>query len=416
VLPYFKRIETWQGGASHARGGSGPIKVEFTRTTDPLFDAMLDAARANGFPITDDYNGDDPIGFGRAQLSVGNGRRSSAWQAYVRPIRTRPNLTIHRRAHAQRIVVTGTTARGVEYARFGTLQRAHAAREVIVCGGSINTPQLLMLSGIGPAAHLREHGITPIADLPVGRNLQDHLRVELAWERRTRGPFHASLRFDRAARNMLQAYLLGSGDGTVLPFGLHAFLKTRANVDAPDLELLLRGAPKGAQTWFPGIRAPYRDGFSIGAAIMHPESRGEIRLRSADPDAAPLIAHDFLTAPGDIVQLRAGIRLVRELAQQSALDAYRGAEIVPGPNVRTDAEIDAYIRATAGTVSHPIGTCKLGTDAGAVLDPELRVRGMTALRVVDGSALPDLVSAHTNACILMMAEKAADLIRGRAPA
>ena len=411
VLPYFKKIETWQGGESRVRGGSGPISVEFTRTTDPIFDAMRTAAEAAGFPVTRDYNGESPLGFGRSQLSIHNGRRSSAWRGYVRPIRGRANLTIHARALAQRIILNGTAAEGIVYARHGKAITARAVREVIVCGGSINTPQLLMLSGIGPADHLREFGITPVVDLPVGKNLQDHLKVELCWDRTAPGPFHRVMRFDRIALSMVQAYVFGTGDGTMLPFGIHAFVKTRSELDAPDLEFLLRSAPRAAAPYLAPFRAPYTDGIAIGAAIMHPESRGEIRLRSTDPNAMPLINHNFLAAPGDIAQLRNAIRIVRDYANQPALDAYRGQETLPGPNINSDAELDDYIRQTTGTVSHPIGTCKMGTDADSVLDPQLRVRGISALRVVDGSALPDLVSAHTNACILMMAEKAADMIR-----
>jgi 4-pyridoxate dehydrogenase len=411
VLPYFKKLETWQGGESAVRGGSGPISVEFTRTTDPVFDAMRVAAESAGFPVTDDYNGAAPVGFGRSQLSIHRGRRSSAWRGYVRPIRNRANLTIHTHALAHRIILNGTAADGVAYAHGRKTVIARAMREVLVCGGSINTPQLLMLSGIGPAAHLRELGIAPAADLQVGKNLQDHLKVELGWERTPPGPFHGAMRFDRIARSMVQAYLLGTGEGTVLPFGIHAFIKTRADLDSPDLEFLLRSAPRGAGPYLAPFSTPYADGIAIGAAIMHPESRGEIRLRSTDPNAAPIIDHNFLSAPGDIAQLRAAIRIVRDYANQPALDAYRGPETLPGPNVNTDAELDDYIRATTGTVSHPIGTCKMGTDAESVLDPQLRVRGITSLRVIDGSALPDLVAAHTNACILMMAEKAADMIR-----
>jgi 4-pyridoxate dehydrogenase len=411
VLPYFKRVETWQGGESRVRGGSGPISVEYTRTTDPLFDAMLTAAQTAGYPVTSDYNGEQPVGFGRAQLSIGDGRRSSAWRGYIRPIRGRTNLTIVTRALAHRVLIENATAIGVEYSDGAAIARATARKEVLVCGGSINTPQLLMLSGIGPAAHLRTFGITPIADLPVGDNLQDHLKVELAWKRRSRSSFHASLRLDRAARNMAQAYLFGTGEGTILPFGLHAFIKTEPDLDAPDFEILLRGAPREARPWIPLLRPPYTDGFAIATAIMHPESRGTIRLTSPDPHAAPAIHHNFLSASGDLAKLRAGLKLVRAYANQPALDAFRGDELLPGPDVNTDAEMDAYIRATTGTVSHPVGTCKMGTDDASVLDPELRVRGISALRVVDGSAMPDLVSAHTNACILMMAERAADLIR-----
>ena len=413
VLPYFKKSETWQGPPSPMRGTAGPIKTEFTRAQDPLFAAMTAAAAAAGWPITDDYNGAHPEGFGRAQLSVGNGRRSSAWRGYVRPIRRRPNLTIATHAHAHRILLTGPQATGVEYSHNGETHHVRATSEVLLCGGSINTPHLLMLSGIGPAAHLRKLGIAPIVDAPVGDNLQDHLKAEAAWQRTDPGPFHRSMRNDRAALAFVRAYLFGDGPGIAIPFGLHAFIKSQPGLDAPDFEFLLRGAPPGAGPYFPGWRKPYQDGFAITPAIMHPESRGTIRLRSTDPDALPLIHHNFLSAPNDIAQLRAGLRLARDIARQPALDAYRGPEIFPGAHLTSDAELDAYIRKTTGTVSHPIGTCKMGTDDAAVVDPQLRVRGIDALRVIDGSAMPDLVSAHTNACIIMMAEKAADMIRGR---
>ncbi len=411
VLPYFIKSETWQGPPSPMRGASGPIKSEFSRIEDPLFTAMTDAARSAGWPITNDYNAEQAEGFGRAQLSIADGRRSSAWRAYVRPIRMRKNLTIVTGAHAHRVLLTGPQATGIEYSHQGQTIHARAASEVLLCGGSINTPQLLMLSGIGPATHLRKLGIAPIVDAPVGDNLQDHLKAEAAWERKDPGPFHRMMRHDRAAFNFVRAYLFGTGPGATIPFGLHAFVKSRPELDAPDYEFLLRGAPGGATSYFPGWRKPYQDGYAITPAIMHPESRGTIRLRSTDPDALPLIQHNFLSAPNDIVKLREGLRIARDIGQQHALDAFRGAEILPGPSLTSDDDLDAYIRKTVSTVSHPIGTCKMGTDDAAVLDPQLRVRGIDALRVVDGSAMPDLVSAHTNACIIMMAEKAADMIR-----
>ena len=273
VLPYFKRSETWAGGASAVRGGSGPIHTEFTRAEDPLYAAMTEAARSAGWPITDDYNGAHPEGFGRAQLSIGGGRRSSAWRAYVKPIRNRPNLTILTHALVHRVLLNGPQAYGVEYSRNGQATRAAAESEVILCGGSINTPQLLMLSGIGPADHLRRLGIDPIVDAAVGDNLQDHLKVEVAWKRTSPGPFHRSMRNDRAALNFVRAFLTGTGPGISIPFGLHAFIRSTPQLDAPDFEFLLRGAPPGAFTWFPGIRAPYDDGYAIAPAIMHPESR-----------------------------------------------------------------------------------------------------------------------------------------------
>ncbi len=273
-----------------------------------------------------------------------------------------------------------------------------------------------MLSGIGPADHLREMGIDTVVDLPVGRNLQDHLVVSLFFNRLGEpSKFRDDLRFDRVAVSMVRAYLFGTGPATVVPGGMHAFIKTRPELEAPDIEFLFRGAPANADTWFPGIRPAYRDGYAIRAAILHPESRGEVKLRSTNPLDPIRIFYNFLSAPNDIVNLREGFKKAREVAYHSALDRFRGEQVTPGPEVKTDAEIDQWIRNTAVTVEHPVATCPMGTGPESVLDPQLRVRGIDRLRVVDGSAMPDLVSAHTNACILMIGEKASDIIRGREP-
>jgi choline dehydrogenase-like flavoprotein len=296
---------------------------------------------------------------------------------------------------------------GVEYMAAGNAQKAHASAEVILCGGVINTPQLLMLSGIGPADHLREHGIAVLTDLPVGENLQDHLMLNNAYARRAPGEFQRQMRFDRMALNVMQAWFLRSGYATSVPSGLMAFIKSEPQLAAPDLEFLLPIAPFSAHLWFPGIRPAYQDGFSVRAALLNPESRGRITLRSTDPGEPVRLAFNFLTERRDIETLRKGFKIGRELARQAALDPYRLAELAPGDGVKSDAEIDAFVRQNAVTVCHPSSTCPIGT----VLDPKLRVHGVSGLRVVDASAMPSLVSAHINACVLMMAEKAAELIR-----
>jgi choline dehydrogenase-like flavoprotein len=389
--------------------------VQFARTRDPLYEAWIEAGKASGFPFTEDYNGERQDGFGRSQYSIRDGRRSSAARAYLRPALRRSNLTVVVGAHATRILMQGTRATGVEYARRGALVRAEAEREVILSGGTFNSPQILMLSGIGPAGHLREIGIQPIVDLPVGRNLQDHLAALLLWTRPNAGSFRGEMRFDRMAVSMLRAYLLGTGPGTVVPGGLHAFVKTRPDLAAPDIEFMFRGAPPHADLWFPGLRPAYLDGYGIRPALLHPESRGEVLLRSADPRDPVRIKGNFLSAPADLPTLREGFKRARETAYQKPLDPFRGIEVTPGPDVRTDADIDAFLRRTLITAHHPSGTCAMGTGSDAVLDPALRVQGIERLRVVDASAMPDMVSAHINACVIMMAEKAADLIRGREP-
>jgi choline dehydrogenase-like flavoprotein len=415
VLPYFKRGESWEGGPDKFRGGDGPVGTEFAKTRDPLYTAWIEAGKAAGIPHTEDYNGRQQEGFGRSQYTIRNGRRSSAAAAYLKPALARKNLTVETGAHANRVLMQGTRATGVEYLHKGQVKRVHAGRQVILATGTFNTPQLLMLSGIGPAAHLKEQGIKTIADLPVGKNLQDHLAVLLLWTRQDQSAFLHEMRFDRMARSMIQAYCFGTGAGTVVPGGLHAFIKTRPELSVPDIEFMFRGLPPHAHLWFPGVKKPYMDGYGIRPALLHPDSRGEILLRSADPRDPMRIIYNFFSAPNDLPTLREGFKRARDVAYQKPLDPHRGAETSPGPGVKTDAEIDAWMRKTAITAHHPCGTCPMGLGPDSVLDPELKVRGMEGLRVVDASAMPDLISAHINACVLMLAEKASDMIRGKTP-
>ena len=412
VLPYFKRGETWEHGANPWRGGSGPIGTEFAKTTDPAYDAWIEAAKVAGLPVTDDYNGAQQEGFGRSQYTIRNGYRSSAASAYLKPARRRRNLRVVTRVHATRVLLEGARATGVEYVRGRDVVRVEASREVILSGGTFNTPQLLTLSGIGPAAHLAKVGIKPVLDLPVGKNLQDHLAVIIFFQRRDSSTFRREMRFDRMAISMMRGYLFGSGPGTVVPGGLHAFIRTRPELAVPDIEFMFRGAPAHTHLWFPVIRPAYVDGFGIRPTLLHPDSRGEILLRSTDPHAPPRIAYNFFSAPDDLPRLREGFHRARAVAYQKPLDRYRGIETSPGASVKSDADIDGFIRSTAITAHHPCGACAMGIGPDAVVDPQLKVRGIERLRVVDASVMPDLVSAHINACVLMIAEKAADMIRG----
>ncbi len=415
VLPYFKRCERWEGGENRWRGGMGPVGTEFARTADPLYDAWMQAALAAGFPVTDDYNGKQQEGFGRGQYTIRDGYRSSAASAYLKPARKRPNLEVATRAHARRVLMQGTRASGVEYRKGGRLVRVEAEREVILSAGAFNTPPLLMLSGIGPAAHLREVGIEPVIDLPVGKNLQDHLAVIIFFRRLNESTFLKQMRFDRMALSMVRAYLFGTGPGTVVPGGLHAFVKTRPELAVPDIEFMFRGAPAATHLWFPLIRAAYIDGYGIRPTLLHPDSRGEILLRSSDPRDPPRIVYKFFSAPDDLPRLRQGVKRARDVAYQKPMAPYRGAESAPGDKVKSDAEIDAWIKNTAITAHHPCGTCAMGIGPDTVTDPQLRVHGIEHLRVVDAAVMPDLISAHINACVLMIAEKAADLIRNKRP-
>jgi 4-pyridoxate dehydrogenase len=416
VLPYFKRCETWERGENPWRGGAGPVGTEFAKTRDPLYDAWLEAAKTAGMPVSGDYNGKQQEGFGRGQYTIRDGYRSSASTAYLKPARKRPNLTVETGAQARRVIMQGTRAAGVEYVKGRSVPvEVEADREVILCAGAFNTPPLLMHSGIGPAAHLTEMGIKPVVDLPVGKNLQDHLAVIIYFARLNESTFRRDMRFDRMAVAMVRAYFFGTGAGTVVPGGLHAFIKTRPEIAVPDIEFMFRGAPAQTHLWFPLLRSAYPDGYGIRPTLLHPDSRGQILLRSSDPSAPPRIVYNFFSAPDDLPRLREGFKRARLVAYQPPMAAYRGEEVSPGAAVKTDADIDGFIRETAITAHHPCGTCAMGIGPDAVTDGELRVRGIERLRVADASVMPDLVSAHINACVLMIAEKASDMIRGRSP-
>ena len=411
VLPYFKRTETAEDGASDLRGGDGPIGVSWTRFDDPLCAAWKEAAVQTGYALHPDL-GRSGEGIGTTQYTIRDGYRSSAAKAYLRPSRGRANLTVRTHSVASRILFDGIRAVGLDYIdESGERFQAFAEREVILSGGVFNSPQLLMLSGIGPADHLREHGIAVLADLPVGRNLQDHLTSAALYRRKSPGTFHRNMRLDRMALNMLRAYFSGAGFAGSIPSGVMAFLKSDPALPVPDLEYMFPMSPPNAHLWLPGFKKAYEDAFAIRPVLLHPESRGYVALKSTDPREKVAVRFNFLSTRQDIETLRKGFRIGREIARQKPLDPFRGEELAPGEGVQSDAEIDAYTRQTLITVNHPACTCPMGQGPEAVLNSEMKVLGVEGLRVVDASAMPDLVSAHINACVLMMAEKAADLIR-----
>jgi len=414
VLPYFKRLEAWEGGADEFRGGSGPLHIERTRSQDPIWDAWLEAARAAGHPIIQDLNGAHQVGFARLQNTIKNGRRCSVAVAYLHPARARPNLKVVTRALVLRIVMEAKRAVGVAYQRGGKLTIARASKEVILAAGAINSPQLLMLSGIGPADHLRRHGIDVTLDAPgVGQNLQDHVSSNVWYQRLAPGPFRAHLRWDRLLFNVARAYLTGTGPATTLPAGLMAFLKTRPGLQSPDIHFLFRSLPPGATPWFPGIAPGWDDAIMVRPVLLHPESRGRITLASADPHRPPRIVQNFLATGADVRGLRDGVKLARDIARQAALDPFRGEELGPGDGVQSDDEIDDYNRRISQTAHHPCATCAMGVGGNSVVDGELRLHGAEGLRVVDASVIPDLVSGALNAVVIMIAEKASDMILGR---
>lgn len=411
VLPYFRKQESWEGGASRYRGGSGPLSIQFCRYRDTLIDAFAEASVVAGYPQTDDYNGERQEGFGRLQMTISKGRRCSAASAYLRPAMKRPNLTVLTGAMATKVVMEGARASGVAIVHGGTEKTVRARHEVLLAGGVINTPQLMMLSGIGAPDELAAHGIeTRVAIPAVGKNLQDHVSVILMYRRREPGPFLRMMRADRIGLDFAKTYLTGRGFSGDVPGGVVAFLKSGPERPLPDVQLLFTAAPLAAWPYFEPFKAPFPDGFATRVVATQPESRGAVKLASADPAAAPLIHQNFLASPKDWESLRAGFRVARDLAAQTSMQPFIEAEFFPGPKCHSDDEIDEHIRQTSITVHHPAGTCRMGSDPASVVDPELRVRGVAGLRVVDASVMPDLVCGNINAAVIMIAEKAADLI------
>ena len=414
VLPYFRRQESWEGGADDFRGGGGPITTRFSRYPDPLTHAFTASGLAAGYKYTRDYNGAEQEGFGDWQFTIKNGRRCSAAVAYLRPALERDNVTLITKALTSRVLIENDCAIGVAYVHRGETLSAYAEREVLLCGGVINSPQLLNLSGIGDPTELNTVGIkAQVALSGVGKNLQDHVSAAITYARREPGPLHRSMRVDRIGRVLANAYFRGKGIATDLPSGSMAFLKSSPEVALPDLQFKPIVAPMTAGPHFHPFLPRYEDGFALRAAVLRPESRGYVRLVSDDPAAAPRIVMNYLSRQRDRDLLRTGLRMARDIGQQGPMRPFVRREITPAGY--SDAEIDAHIHATGISVHHPLGTCKMGhdRDPDAVVDTELRVRGVGRLRVVDASAMPDMVGGNINAPIVMMAERAADLIRGR---
>ncbi|KKC23933.1 dehydrogenase [Sphingomonas sp. SRS2] len=416
VLPYFRRGEAWEDGADAYRGGDGPLRVQRSRYSDPILEAFIGAGRQAGYSETPDYNGADQEGFGLIQSTIHRGRRCSAATAYLRPALSRRNLTVLVAATVARVLFDEDRASGIAYRHRGRDKVALARREVILCAGVIDTPKLLMLSGIGDPDELANHGIpVKVANHGVGKNFQDHLSVMVTYRRRDRGPFEGAMRYDRLAGAMVSSFLGMESFAGDVPIGVTAFLKTRPEVKAPDVQLIFLAAPMPARAWFRPFITPVADSFGCRVALLRPESRGAVKLASADPSAAPLIIPNFLTTQADRDTLREGLKIVREVVGQSDMTAHSAGEIAPGEALTTDEQLDAFIRKTSVTVHHPAGTCRMGgaSDRDRVVDPQLRVCGVKGLRVVDASVMPDMVGGNINAVVMMIAEKAADMILGK---
>ncbi len=412
VLPYFLRSEantSYQGSPWHR--ADGPVSVTYIKRPNPLNRAFLDAMASLGeFRPCDDFNGPNPEGFGLRQGTIRNGRRASTAAAYLEPASRRPNLRILTRALVSRVVIDGKRASAVEVEIEGTRQRITANREIVVSAGSIQSPQVLMLSGIGDGEELRRHGIEVKHHLPgVGANLHDHLAVGVLMETRNTQSYGISVRtLPRGAWNLLQYALYRGGPLASNVFESNAFIRSCAGLERPDLQIVFQPARRNKGT-FP---FPLGHGFAVNAVNLYPKSRGRVRLASASPHDHPLIDPNLLGDEADLAPLVRGLLLARRILASAAFAPYRAVEVAPGPEARGEAQLADYVRRTASTVHHPVSTCRMGTDANSVVDSQLRVHGVEGLRVVDASAFPSIIGGNTNATVVMMAEKAADMMLG----
>jgi choline dehydrogenase len=414
VLPYFRRAESFRGPVDAYRGDAGPLTTVHGRKTNPLYDAFIEAGAQAGYAVSPDLNGERQDGFGPLGMTVKDGVRWSTANAYLKPAMKRPNLEVMTHTLATRITFDGRRAVGVRYRRRGRERTAKARREVILCGGPINSPQLLKLSGVGPAGELRSLGIDVLADRSgVGENLQDHL--EFTFQVASNQPITLFSHIGLFRRAVIGAEWLmrGRGLGASNHFEAGGFIRSRAGVRYPDIQFHF--LPMAVA--YDGSSLAKEHGFQAHAGPMRSKSRGWVRLRSADPTDPPRIQFNYMSHPQDWIEMRACVRLTREIFAQHALDPYRGREIKPGAECVSDEAIDAFVRDYVDTAYHPSCTCKMGSpgDPFAVVDPETRVIGVEALRVVDSSIMPAITNGNLNAPTIMLAEKAADMIRGLDP-
>jgi choline dehydrogenase len=406
VLPYFLRAEDHAGGASEYHGVGGPLSVEQLRYRNALSQVFVEAGAACGLPRNADFNGAHQEGIGFFEVTQRNGRRCSASTAYLGPARPRPNLTVRTHCLATRVLFTGVRASGVEYLRDGAPERVLAEREVLIAGGAIGSPQLLLLSGIGPAAELEALGVAVTAASPeVGRSLQDHL--DFCTVNQCTRPLTYDFSRRQALAVGVRYFLTRSGPGVSNIAEAGAFVRTALATDArPDVQLHF--VP--AQLDDHGRKRLPGHGFTIHACVLRPVSRGAVTLRSARPQDPPRIQPRYLSEPADLEVLLEGMRLSREIIAAVPFAAFRGREVFPGPDLKSRQELEAIVRRKAETIYHPAGSCRMGSDAASVVDSELRVRGVEGLRVVDASVMPRLIGGNTNAPTIMIAEKAADMV------
>jgi choline dehydrogenase len=409
-LPYFRRLERFSGGESAYRGGAGPLSVIAPCHENPLYRAFLRACREAGYLISADTNGAEQDGFGPMDQTIENGVRASAASAYLRPSRGLANLTVRKRCLVTRVLLHGLTATGVEFIENGVRRSAHADAEVILAAGAINSPHLLMRSGVGPAEDLRRAGVDCVLDLPgVGGNLQDHVDATVRHACHLPVSESLQLRPHRRALIGLQWLFSHSGPGATNHFEVAGYIRTSDRVNQPDIQLVFIPMLV-AYNGTPPDRT--RHGFQVSVMALRPKSRGAVRIVSADPMAAPRLHFNYLHRDEDVRTIRDGIIALRGILSQASMREYRGAELAPGDDVRDPAAIDHFIRTTAKSTHHPCGSCQMGTAKECVVDGAGQVHGINRLRVADASIMPTIPSGNINAPTMMLAEKIADIING----
>jgi choline dehydrogenase len=418
VLPYFRKSEGHAERRDEFHGDSGELSVCRARSRNPLFDLFIEAGREAGHGFNDDFNGAGQEGFGRYDFTIRNGKRCSTSKAFLRPILKRPNLTVVTRALTRRIVIENNKAVAVDYTADGQDRRVRAGREIILSAGAVNSPQILMLSGIGNADELVMHDIQPAHHLPgVGKNLQDHVDVCVVYEVTKPVTLYSDLRIDRLTKSILEGFLLGKGVATTFPYEGGAFLKSRPGLEAPDIQAhFMPALEKTANLHWPKLfgkqRTEDNHGITIRVGPVNPQSRGAIMLRSGRPGDPPRIFANYLGTDFDKQTTIAGVKLMREVMAQKAFAGLVGRELAPGADVKSDGELRDWLKQAGGTTLHPVGTCKMGTaaDRMAVVDADLRVHGIDGLRVADASIMPIISSGNTNAPTIMIGEKCADMV------
>jgi choline dehydrogenase len=413
VLPYFKRLESSWRGANRWHGDSGPMPVAPNANAKLLHEPLMQTAAAAGYFTNDDLHAESEQGFARGEITVdARGRRANAARAYIKPILHRPNLTIAQGAQATRVILERGRAVGLEYRRGNELRREYVEREVLLAGGTYNSAQLLLLSGIGPAEALKRLGVQPLLDLRgVGANLSEHLRAPMTFSTRDPVSLLEELRIDRVIASLIRWQLFGTGIFATQINSCNVVIRTDESLAAPDIQLMCNPIRMDAKVWWP-FGAKQQHLITADAVALHPKSRGSVTLRSADPFDKPRVQFNCLSDPADLETLKRGIRAARRIYSTAPQAELVAAEVMPGMAIQSDSDLETYIRAHAGVTQHPVGTCSMGTGAGAVVDSELRVHGVESLRVADASIMPTVPGGNTYGAVLMVAERAADFIRG----